>query len=286
MCERRAQIPDDDLARGDSVSTAKTPTASILLVDSDQDRAAKLASALEARSAVVAWVQSGFTALTSIERARPACILTRAQLQDMSGQDLLGLLRRDFALGRLRMVLLVSSDDQGQSISTTSFEMVVDTDRGVPELVRRLRSAAFPGLEGLRTRPVRQDHGDVSGTLDVLNFTEVTQAFSQAKKTGKLSLWTDDGSLSTVYFLNGRILHASHGNLVGRAAFASSLDHADCSVGIRFRFAPLLESNLIKVPRTINLLASQLLLEIAVELDESGDSLPEEDDPGSWREGA
>jgi CheY-like chemotaxis protein len=212
--------------------------------------------------------EDGFYALTMLERNPPALILTRGQLADMSGAELCSIVKKDISLSGLP-VLLLRSADEGEPTSGLAeeegFDQVLEEDEELSILAWQLHS-----LQGLDGMPVALDQGKegkaFSGSLQVLDFPELTQALSQTHKTGVLTIELAKGP-GRVYFLRGEILHASRNEEGGRAAFARIFHEGERGGDARFQFSAKKEEELAAFPRSIEMTAEQLLLTITIEKD-------------------
>ncbi|MCG8455471.1 MAG: DUF4388 domain-containing protein, partial [Holophagales bacterium] len=132
----------------------------------------------------------------------------------------------------------------------------------------------------------------IVGSLGVLSFAELTQAFSQTGKTGRLSLGlgeahgehaADAPSRGYVFFDNGRVRHAEAHGEEGIPAFAHLFFETEQVEDTAFRFEPMAREEIVAYPKTIDRTAQQLLLSAAVNLDESN---PHElVSTGLWRRG-
>jgi hypothetical protein len=102
----------------------------------------------------------------------------------------------------------------------------------------------------------------------VLDLMELSQAFSLASKTGQLFLDCSRGE-GCIYFVLGRVIHASIRERTGREAFSEILQATLRERNLAFRFAPREPHELAAVPRSIDLTVQHLLLSFAVDFDET-----------------
>jgi len=109
---------------------------------------------------------------------------------------------------------------------------------------------------------------DLSGSLGVLDLMELSQAFSLASKTGQLFLDCSRGE-GCIYFVLGRVIHATIRERTGREAFSEILQATLREQNLAFRFAPREPHELAAVPRSIDLTVQHLLLSFAVDFDET-----------------
>ena len=106
------------------------------------------------------------------------------------------------------------------------------------------------------------------GSLDVMDLAEVTQAIALGGKTGTLvvSLTAGDGN---ILFENGRVIHAAFRGRTGEQAFAAIVSSSQREPDAHFRFSRADRAELALGPKTISRSVEQLLLSIAVGIDES-----------------
>ena len=134
-----------------------------------------------------------------------------------------------------------------------------------------------PGLPARRAPPAAQPPPrpqpapDLSGSLGVLDLMELSQAFSLASKTGQLFLDCSRGE-GCIYFVLGRVIHATIRERTGREAFSEILQATLREQNLAFRFAPRELNELAAVPRSIDLTVQHLLLSFAVDFDETQES--------------
>jgi len=101
-----------------------------------------------------------------------------------------------------------------------------------------------------------------------MDLTEITQALALGGKTGRLAVSLAAGE-AIVVFEQGRIVHASLSGKTGTAAFTAIMVAAQREGNARFRFSRIDRGETVDGPRTIFGSVEQLLLSIAVEMDES-----------------
>ncbi|MEO1083101.1 MAG: response regulator [Acidobacteriota bacterium] len=243
----------------------------ILLVDRSDVEIGSLAGRLECAATQVQLACGGLYALTMLEREQPHLLLTRYDLGDMTGPELCALIKRDDLLSEIQVVMLARTLEEKLAAERSGcFDLILVDDRPAPVLaatLRRLltRPPEVPPIPAPEPEPSRER--SIAGTLGVLNFTELTQAFSQTGKTGRLVLETADGGPTVVLFEEGRVRHVSYRGADGVDAFARLYCETERADGAAFRFEPMAVEQMTAEPCTIGLPAQQLLLTAAVELD-------------------
>ena len=266
----------------------------VLLVDANPDSRASVAKALleAGYDAVVA--QSGSSAVDMLEAERPDLVMSCAHVHDMDAHELFTLVRKDpttmdtpflLVAGRNRPVALAAAE--------AGVEVVVTGDINPDALVERVRGvlgregrpempAGFLDRRGIvksapsrwalhhRSGGIAADPGATAfqGSFDVMDLTEITQALALGGKTGRLGVALAEGE-GLIVFEQGRIVHASFSGKTGTAAFTAIMVAAQRQGDARFRFSRMERGETADGPRTIFGSVEQLLLSIAVEMDES-----------------
>jgi CheY-like chemotaxis protein len=243
----------------------------VLLIDAETREVEGLASQLESQDTQVRVAAGGLYAMTMLERERPQLILSRADLGDMSGAELCAMVQRDPSLSGTRVVLLARNlEEKLQAEREGDFDLVLLEDRAVDVLANRLlhllRRGDSPPVP--EASPIGRPSAQViSGSLGILSFAELTQAFSQTGKTGRLSLDVE-GEAGEVIFVDGRVRHAVFRERRGAVAFNRLFADSEKTTNVDFHFAPMNREEVQGEPQTIDQTAQQLLLSAAVSLDE------------------
>lgn len=244
----------------------------ILLIDAEVRKVEALAEQLQSEGTQVLVASGGLFALTMLERERPHLILSRSDLGDMSGEELCSMVKRDNLLSGTQVVLLARNlDEKFWAEQEGEFDLVLLDDRPLEALAASLRRMLDRGLRPMTddSRSVEMGRAQViTGSLGVLSFAELTQAFSQTGKTGSLILDAEEGR-GEVLFADGKVRHAVFGRSRGIPAFARLFYETERSANTAFRFEPLSLEQISEMPRTIDQTAQQLLLSAAVHLDEN-----------------
>lgn len=240
----------------------------ILLIDAEAREDGVLVEELRTAGVEVRVASGGLYALTMLERERPDLIASRADLGDMVGTELCAMVKRDFSMASTRVVLLARDlEEKLRAEREEDFDQVLLAEDPPTGLAGDLLRCLDPPREPVVAEPHRPQV--ISGSLGVLSFAELTQAFSQTGKTGRLVLDAEAGR-GEVLFARGRIRHACFGPARGAAAFGRLFRLAERSANTTFRFEPLTAASLSRQPRTLDLTAQQLLLSAAVQMDEAG----------------
>jgi CheY-like chemotaxis protein len=268
--------------------------AKVLIVDANPDTRAALNQALLEANYEVVIAADGAAALGMLEWEQPELILSAAKFDDMDGFQLLTRVREDpgaagavFVLlaGHNRPIALAAAEAGADMTITGEFTLssvvarIGDllAQRGSAE--PRATMAAFGG--GPRsTEPlwaaldaagapssVAQGTPGFTGSLSAMDLTELVQALSLGGKTGHLSVGLAEGE-AVVVLEAGRVVHAGFRGLTGEGAFAALVSAAQRESSARFRFTRAERGDLEQFPRTMSRTAEQLLLSIAVGIDE------------------
>lgn len=264
----------------------------VLLVDANQESRASLSQALVQAGYEVATAASGSSAARALESERPDLVVSYAQVHDMDGYELFTLVRDDptttdtpFLLlaGHDRPVALAAAEAGVEMTITGEFtpETVVgrvqqvlgagtgeDLPRPTAKLEGHPAEPLWVALESVATRrPEAPSGSDFQGSLDVMDLAEVTQAVALGGKTGRLvvSLAAGEG---VILFDNGRAVHAGFRGRTGEEAFAAVIAASQRESDARFRFSRLDRAEVANGRRTISRSVEQLLLSIAVGIDE------------------
>jgi len=265
----------------------------VLLVDPNPETRASLAKALADGGYDAVTAPDGASAVGMLETERPDLVMSHAHVQDMDGHELFTMVRKDvttmdtpFLLlaGRNRPVALAAAEAGVEVIVTGEFRPATVVARVRDLLQSPAQTDAPSGLRGRNetARPVVSARtareltgrgglagaGAFHGSFDVMDLAEVTQALSLGGKTGRLSVSLAAGE-GAVAFDNGRIVHATFAGRTGASAFAAIMVAAQRESAARFRFSRAGRAEVAEGPRTISCSVEQLLLSIAVELDES-----------------
>jgi CheY-like chemotaxis protein len=238
--------------------------AKLLLADSDEARAARLAAALAPAGHEVTVARSGSYALTMLERGRPDLILTRLRIDDMDAAELAAVVRGDPATRTIPMVVLdadagadlpdvdlVLNGATPMAVVLMGIENVLGMHRQSPRTTADSRAAVPTGLRG---------------SLAVMDLPEVSQAIALGTKTGRLSLALTSGR-GVVVFEAGRIVHAEYAGLTGSKAFAGLVRAA--RLGGDFSFTAADRDEIRAIARTIHGSVDRLLLTVASDIDEA-----------------
>jgi CheY-like chemotaxis protein len=268
--------------------------AKVLIVDANPDTRAALNQALLEANYEVVSAGDGAAALGMLEWEQPELILSAAKFGDMDGFQLLTRVREDPAAADAVFVLLAGHNRPiALAAAEAGADMTITGEFTLSSVVSRIgdllaqRGSAEPratlaalGAEPRSTEPLwaaldsAGPSGSMSpgtpgftGSLSAMDLTELVQALSLGGKTGHLAVALSAGE-AVVVLEAGRVVHAGYRGLTGEGAFAALVSAAQRESDARFRFNRAERGDLDQFPRTMSRTAEQLLLSIAVGIDE------------------
>jgi CheY-like chemotaxis protein len=269
--------------------------AKVLLVDSNQDSQAALSRALAEAGYEVAVASNGSSAVASLEWERPDLVVSHAKIDDMDGYELFTRIRKDpmtldtpFLLiaGWDRPVALAAAEAGVDVVLTGDFrldavmgkvgDVLLPASEGVGRPVsaveengaRKPTEPLWAALQTVAARPSSGSPGAAfQGSLEVMDLAEVTQAVGLGGKTGCLLVALAAGE-AAILFESGRVVHATFRGVTGEPAFAAIIVASQRETEATFRFNRMERAEVAQGPRTICRGVDQLLLTIAVGIDE------------------
>jgi CheY-like chemotaxis protein len=270
--------------------------AKILIIDANQLTRGALAQVLLETGYEVVSADGGQAALGMLEWEQPDVVVSTARFADMDGFQLLTRLRQDPA-GRETPFVLLAGHNRPIALAAAEAgaDMTITGEYTLPSVVSRIgdllaqrssQDGRAPGSNRLSARTpaaseplwaaleTAQPLGSVApnapgftGSLSAMDITELIQALSVGGKTGRLVLSLAAGE-ATVVIEGGLIVHAAYAGRTGESAFGALVSAAQRESEARFRWSRMDRHGLGQVPRTLSRTAEQLLLSIAVGIDE------------------
>lgn len=223
---------------------------------------------------IVERAESGFFALTMIERDMPDVIVADADVSDMTGQEFLEILRDDESMAQISVVLL--DENAKASFAASEHEVILAKDAADTEiLAAATRILQKPRLEHNLNAPL---HGEVlaerpadnvklQGTLEVISLFDLVLSLTQKANSGRLYVLLGSEE-SAMFFEGGRFVHAEYGKHTGEDALAQTFSAVDNYQNAEFYYQPSSEK-LPKEARTLDRPVQELLLQVAIHLDHS-----------------
>lgn len=269
--------------------------AKVLLVDANQATRTSLSQALAEAGYRVAAAATGSSAVDVLDAERPDLIVSCAQVQDMDGYELFTLVRKDPTTMDTPFLLLAGWDRPvALAASEAGMNMIVITgDFALETVVGRVGDILNAGMPTDTTQPASpagprggplwvafdnraprpsEAGAAFEGSLDVIDLAEVTQAVALGRKTGRLVVSMDAGE-GAILFEHGRMVHAEFCGDTGEGAFAAIVTASQRESRARFRFSRMDRAAMMHGPKTVSRSVEQLLLSIAVRIDEGGSSV-------------
>lgn len=254
--------------------------ALVLVVDADPDNSIRLQKALELAGYEVSVASSGTSALTTLRRRRPDLVLSQSVVDDMYGSELLSDIRGDRTSKEIPVILFVDRAAQmGVAATRTEADMILPDNSPVATIVTRV--GTLLQLRGVQVGAPARDSGQAAaveapeaapvqtlqGSLAVMDMTEVAQAVSIGKKSGRLVLSLPAGE-GVILFETGWVVHAEFGGKTGEKAFNAIVMTSHQERSGSFSFTPMGAKKASDLPKTIQKDLETLLLNVAVEIDE------------------
>jgi CheY-like chemotaxis protein len=243
--------------------------ATILLVAENPVEADGLRRELQPMGHDVVVAPGSFYALTLLERNRPDVLIAWPDVGEPSAEELCSILRQDPAMQHVRLVLV--RPDGSSSESPPGVVVVRPAVPGelVTAIARHVHALAgdrpaAPSDAG-QTQPVR-DAGGLVGRLDTIQLVNLVQALAQLRRTGCLRVMFVTAE-SRSYFLEGRLIHATFGDLSGEEAVRESLLEAEAQAAALFSFDRYDVARIGLVPVTIQSRLESVLLDASAQLD-------------------
>jgi CheY-like chemotaxis protein len=243
----------------------------LLLVESRSGTAGALDAlrrSLAADGFEVEVAPDGFYATQVLERRRPAAVLAPVRLPDMEAAELAQILSSDPELRAVRRILVpLPGEPLPDAATAARFDLVLPPETTPQQAAFRIHLALAPEPAPAPGAIEPGAPPSLSGTLGAVDFAQLAQLLAESRLAGVLGVGMP-GEEAFVYFDRGEVVHCAWGALRGREAFREILRGA-LSGGAPFRYRRLGLPEAFRVPKTLGLPAQRLLLDSAVELDQS-----------------
>lgn len=234
----------------------------VLLITADANYQQALKSACEQAGHRCQAMSSGLFALTLLERSKPDVIISDCQLDDMSGQDFYEIVRSDSSLSGVRFLLL-SADGRLEPGDLA----LPERDAGqIVEALTRLDSPRKQPFSGMLESPARRAQQHMSGTLEIITLYDLLVSLTQNQRSSTLRLRFGQ-ECALIITHRGQVVHAAFRQQVGMPALLAIFCENEQSPSAEFVVETLEPADEATLARTIHTPVSQLLLEVAVELD-------------------
>ena len=233
-----------------------------MIVSGDTTRAKVLMLDMQLEGFQAEIAPSAMYATSILERSQPDVIVADLELPDLTGAELLEIVRGDPALKATAYILLANAKPEGLETNTNDIVLPVSTNpseisliakRLVEEVMRQLHFEV--SLSSIR-------EPSIGGSLDDADLLNLLQWLAKSNSTGKLRIQLGDQN-SVIYFLQGRPIHSEHQGRIGEEAVLRLCAHANSSSNGRFYFETLEPVSLELQTKTIRKSLFQLLLELS-----------------------
>ena len=238
----------------------------VLIVMTDDVRRETLAVLTGDEGMEVLSTSSGLQALTQLERNTPDIIICDDLMSDLSAMEFHEIIRSE---PETRETTLLLVTDAPPLWLDPKYDVCIPSGYSSRDLVMRLvekttRLAKDPfRLQSLDPAPT---NAQMRGTLEVVNLFDLIVSFNQMLKTGRIIVNVGDTE-AMIYLLRGEVWHVEYGNISGKRALLTAFADSDRAPTSSFAFDVVTEALVERLPQTVRMFTSRLLLEIAVHLD-------------------
>ncbi|WP_027481875.1 response regulator [Deinococcus pimensis] len=208
--------------------------STILLINAEGERARTAAAYLRLAGCDVQTATSALHALTQLERLLPDAIVCDAQLEDMSGMELLEIVRSEAQYADVVFLLVGAPEDDRFGLRDLALPERTDG----PGILNELRLVL--DLDGA-------SDVNASGPVEPLGIDTVLSALAQGRRSGRLrlSLISSDVDL---WLSAGQVVHARFGLELGERALHAIVTGARTVLNADYDFQ---SGDVSDVPRTI-----------------------------------
>lgn len=213
----------------------RVAVSAVLLAMSQPARAARLGEYLRLAGVEVRHAASGEQALRQLERWRPDAVIGHAQLEDMSGLELLWAVRGEAQLWEVVVLLLGVPESAAFGIRDAALPGEVTPN----EILREL----LPIFDGAPGAAVAR----LEGSLVNLGLDGVLSALNQGRRSGALRVSTL-GSRAELWLAQGQVINARQGRLGGESALLNILAGTRVLLNAEYLFE---QGDVADVPRLI-----------------------------------
>lgn len=239
----------------------------VLIVMTDQSKAAELAKVCSGVGVSCQLADGGFYALTMLERDKPDAIVSSRDVLDMSGLDFYEIVRSDQSLDQTAFILL---DETAHEDLPLPKDLAINANASAAYILKSLKdldevelpSPAVSLPKGLAMPKSSQ----ISGTLEVLTLFDLMMSLNQNQHSGKLYLRIDDEEAAVVV-KTGELVHAEMAGLVGEKALMQIFLKSEDNNDTEFYFERIEDSEAVEAYNSISGTTKEMLFKVAIELD-------------------
>lgn len=205
----------------------------IFLIDDNPMILGMLRQAFERFANVEATTDSA-DALLKIIDAPPDLVVCDYKMPGMDGRQIVEKLKGRPATMRVPVILMASKADHNERLKMLEdkVEEFIEKPFFIREAVARIKRIADKIVLEKMAREAPGE-GTLRGSLQQMNVIDLLQSLELGRKTCRLTL-TRDNERCELFFAEGQINHATHGNIVGDEAVYKVLAWPDGSFEIDF----------------------------------------------------
>ena len=239
----------------------------ILVVDSDPNTLRIVKNALIQNGFVVHFSHNCEHAMQSAIKNDPDLILSEMALQDMDGLDFMNMVRKTPELNPIPFIFLTSRSLINDKVAALEggADDYITKPFNENELIARI-NAVLRRTDHPRMSTLTKDDG-IKGSLKEINLIDLIQLFDMGRKTAVIVVEGTEKQ-GRVYFELGEPVHAITGKLFGKEALFEILTIEEGTF--------LIHLNIRSKIRTIELSATNLIMEAVHRIDEKRSTYPGE----------
>jgi CheY-like chemotaxis protein len=253
----------------------------ILLVDDNATILAMLRKALAPAVGSVASASDGADALLRIVEEPFDLVVSDYQMPGTDGRQLLQKIKSRPATARLPVVLMASKADIDEKLrhaAQDSVEDFIEKPFFLRDAVQRIKRIVDKIALERMARETPAADGVLRGTLAQMNVIDLLQSLELGHKSCRLTL-TRGKERCDLYFSEGQIGHATHGDLKGDAAVFRVISWTEGDFQIDFRVTTAQEQSTTLSTQTLLMEGLRLLDEANRGAEEAaGESLPAQEE--------
>jgi len=211
---------------GETADDADLPAKRIALIDDDRDLRVLLEARFTGLGYQLAPVTDPSAILSTLLEAKPEAILLNADLPWVDGLQLMHQVRQEPGLGGVPFIFMsarqASPADRARAAAAGADEYII---RPLPlqDLVSKVYGAIRKKTRITDKHFVRPPTSSgIRGRLVDMALTEICQILAQGSKTARVAV-IDANEEGHIFFVDGKLKHASYGSLTGSEAFFAML---------------------------------------------------------------
>ncbi len=240
----------------------------VLIVITDQAKAAELGKVCAGQGISCQLAEGGFYALTMLERDKPDAIVSSHDVLDMSGLDFYEIVRSDESLNQTAFILL---DETASEQLPLPKDLALNANATAAYILKNLKDLGektpeTPAPSSLPKSLAVPRSSQISGTLEVLTLFDLMMSLNQNKHSGKLFLRIQDEEAAATLD-QGELIHAEMLGLVGEEALVQIFLKSEETNDTEFYFERVEDSSSLSGFSSIQSSTKELLFKVAVELD-------------------